>query len=83
MQPGVTTFSISEADPPETQVLQVLADVDLHHGEHSHSPPWDGLEVYGATPSPALQEALAEFGVDDILPTVDGFRCRRSVEGAA
>ena len=45
---GVTTFKFNAADTPEQICLAVLDDVDLHHGESSHYPPWSVLEVVGA-----------------------------------
>jgi hypothetical protein len=80
---GVTTFRIASTDLPDAQVLQVLDDVELHHGAHSHIPPWDGLEIYGAEPSTQLRAALAEFGVNTIEPIKGGFRCNRPAQGAA
>ena len=83
LERGVTTFRIADSDSPEAQVVQILGDLNLHHGEDSHTPPWDGLEIYGAAPSPTVRDALAAFGVDEIHPTPGGFRCKRSAAGAA
>src|SRR5262245_58348546 len=83
LERGVTTFKISDEQSSEQMVLSVLADVDLHHGEQSHSPPWDMLEVYGTHPTPAIRDALGAYEVGDIVPFANGFRCTRSPRGAA
>jgi hypothetical protein len=80
---GVTTFNVSDADSPEEMLVGVLADVDLHHGEYSHSPPWSVLEVYGALPTPAVRAALGKFGVNTFSTMGRGFHCSRPEEGAA
>jgi hypothetical protein len=46
LEQGVTTFKVRATDSPEQMVLGVLGDVDLHHGEYSHTPPWDTLEIW-------------------------------------
>jgi hypothetical protein len=83
LERGVTTFDVAEADSPEKMLIGVLATVDLHHGEYSHTPPWDSLEVYGSHATSAVREALAELGVSEVVDTQDGFRCSRPVESAA
>lgn len=76
LERGVTSFR-SDSASPEDALLGILGTLDLHHGEYSHSPQWDTLEVYGASPSPPVREALAEFGVDTFSVTPRGFRCSR------
>ena len=83
LEHGVTTFAVSSNDTPEDQVLGVLGDVDLHHGEYSHTPPWGAVEVCGVPPTPALRAALAQFGVVAFQETPSGFRCNRVLNGAA
>jgi hypothetical protein len=79
---GVTTFSAFRVDRPDEIVASMLETIDLHHGEYSHSPPWSVLEVYGASPSPSLAAALADYGFTDILPILGGFRASRSFHEA-
>lgn len=80
---GVTTFSAFRVDRPEETVASILETIDLHHGEYSHSPPWSVLEVYGASPSPFLAAALADYGFTDIIsPTSGGFKASRSFHEA-
>ena len=83
LETGVTTFKVSEGESPEDSFLRILGDVDLHHGEYSHEPAWDSLEVYGVLPTPPIRAALAEYEVTDIAPFLGGFTCRRRRAGAA
>jgi len=83
IEQGVTTFKIGAADNAEQIVMRALGPVDLHHGEHSHAPPWDTLEIYGASPTPTLRKALTDFGISDVHSIPGGFRGSRSLGGAA
>ena len=82
LENGITTFTVNEQDSSEAMLLQVLPDVDLHHGEYSHVPPWDTLEIYGAVVTPPVREALGELGVIQYKSTPYGFVCSRSAQGA-
>lgn len=74
---GVTTFNYDPTEAPEQILIERLADIDLHHGEHSHSPPWTALEVVGAKASPEVVEALSEYGAERIENTGAGFVAHR------
>jgi hypothetical protein len=80
---GVTTFKVRTTDSPDQMVLGALGAVDLHHGESSHAPPWDTLEIYGADATPLLRKALAYHGISHLHPIPGGFRASRSVGSAA
>ena len=80
---GVTTFRVGESDTPEAMLIGVLYMVDLHHGEYSHAPPWDTVEVFGVAATHAIREALAEYGVTEFHDTPEGFRFSRPITGAA
>jgi hypothetical protein len=82
LENGITTFTVGEQDSAESMLLQVLPEVDLHHGVYSHVPPWDTLEIYGAAVTPAVREALDELGIIQYIPTPYGFACSRSAPGA-
>lgn len=41
------------------------------------------LEVHGASATPVVRQALAEFGVSEIVDTSQGFCCSRPAEGGA
>jgi len=83
LERGITSFKALDSASPEEVLLGVIRTVDLHHGEYSHSPFWDTLEVYGASPSPPVREALAAYGVDTFSVTARGFLCSRPGAGAA
>jgi len=79
---GVTTFKVDPDARPEDWCAGVLSAVNLHHGRWSHAPPYGVLEVFGATPTPALRAALSTLGFHDITERDDGFRAASS-EAAA
>jgi hypothetical protein len=80
LERGITTFNVTDSQPPEEMFIDILGAVDLHHGEYSHTPPWDTLEVYGTSATSAVRRALAEFGVSEFVGISEGFRCTRPVE---
>lgn len=74
---GVTTFEFNANDRPEQTLLRVVEDVDLHHGQYSHDPPWTVLEVFGASPTEEVVAALGAYGVRRIEQTPRGFAAFR------
>jgi hypothetical protein len=74
---SITTFAVTAGMPPESQVLGVLVEVELHHGPHSQIPPWDTLEIHGASLSSALRSALEEYGVNSFHNAAGGFQATR------
>jgi len=80
---SITTFTISPGMPPESQVLGVLPDVELHHGPSSQVPPWDRLEIQGTSITSALRSALEEFGATSFRDVAGGFQAVRSSDRAA
>lgn len=74
---GITLFPSYGA--PEDSFLGVLDRVDLHHGEHSATPPYSLLEVVGCAPSEGVRAALAELGFDVGVGTPDGFSASRAI----
>jgi hypothetical protein len=73
---GVTIFRGEESDAVAS-CLDVLSQIDLHHGAHSHVPPYSGLDVIGAELAPELRAALAKYGMTELTPRTDGFRASR------
>jgi hypothetical protein len=59
---GVTIFEADLSEPPDERVVAILSDVELHHGEYSHDPPLNALEIHGATLTATLRAALADLG---------------------
>ena len=79
---GVTTFKVDLNASPEDWCAAVLSNVDLHHGRLSQDPPYEALEVFGATPTLALRAALSSFGFRQVTVREGGFRAASS-EAAA
>jgi len=75
---GVTTFRIDRGSAPEVWLAGVLPDVDLHHGEYSHVPPYAGIEVFGAGVTLVVREALGQLGIGNITERPGGFLAMRS-----
>jgi hypothetical protein len=44
-------------------LLNVMEDIEDHHGEYAHEPEWTELEIYGIDDADAVERALAEYGV--------------------
>jgi hypothetical protein len=80
---GITTFKVREHAAPDQIVLEALGPLDLHHGEYSHNPPWEVVEVYGATPTVELREVLQDMGVTEVSSIPGGFCATRSGSSAA
>jgi hypothetical protein len=57
---------------------RIAGDVDEHHGEFGHDPPWREIEVFGADLNDRLQNVFEELGAITFEKTRDGFVCRRS-----
>jgi hypothetical protein len=73
---GVTLFSAGEASP-EHEVISIFGTVEEHHGEYSHRPPLDEVEVLGADPTAEVRAELSAFGFTDIVPSGRGFLASR------
>lgn len=71
LESGVTTFEFApEASRPEV-VAAILGDIDLHHGEFSHDPPWSVIEIIGCSSTDSLAAAFAAFGAQLIATGAD------------
>ena len=73
---GVTTFRVDPASASGEWCAGILGAVHEHHGEFSHDPPYEGVEVYGAHSEPELLEAFAARGFTEVEQLPDGFRAR-------
>jgi hypothetical protein len=76
---GVTLFDVGADQSPAQMLLGILDVVTLHHGEHSHEPPWSVIEVVGCPLTEDVREAFAEHGATVEADGVLGFVARRSV----
>jgi hypothetical protein len=74
MSGAITTFKVRPSESPSAWALAILGDIDLHHGELSHTPAYSVLEVFGTTVTPDLREALEKYGLTEVESRVDGFR---------
>jgi len=75
---GVTTFRVDRSLTPEAWLVDILPTVDLHHGDYSHDPPYAGVAVFGANPTPEVRAALVEFGLVNVVERPGGFLATRS-----
>ncbi len=77
---GVTSFGASEQESPEEICARIVGDVDEHHNEFAHDPPWSEIEVFGVKLSPRLQDVFMEIGATAFEGTPNGFIGRRAPE---
>ena len=79
----ITTFDADPGASGEDAVLEILPDVELHHGEYSQSPSWQHLRVYGAEASAELDIVLRDFGFGEAEAVSNGFQCSKSEDPGA
>lgn len=70
---GLTTFLVDSSATPEEWCAQILWTVARHHDAYSHDPGYSGIEVFGAEPSEALVQALAELRLTEVRQFSGGF----------
>jgi len=75
---GLTTFVVDPDSTPEVWLADILPNVDLHHGEHSHVPPYAGIEVFGARANSVVRKVLQQLGIGRIKERPGGFIATRS-----
>jgi hypothetical protein len=73
---GITLFNGSGLSP-EAELVEILATIEEHHGEYSHTPALSAIEVFGAHPTAQVRAELSAYGFDDISPSPRGFTARR------
>jgi len=81
LESGTTLFSSPPTLETREDWLSLLGVIELHHGEYSHEPPVDELEVIGASVSAPVGSALSEYGYLEVSPTEDGFVARKPAQG--
>jgi hypothetical protein len=69
---GITTFWVEQNFDAETELIQKLTAIDLHHGPLSANPPYTRMQVFGAALSPAVREALVDYCFTEFRETPDG-----------
>lgn len=63
----------------EDQLLDLIHDVDLHHGAAGGHPPLGRLEVYGASLTAEVTKNLEQFGLTSVEETSGGFTAKAQV----
>jgi hypothetical protein len=71
---AITTFRVRAGEPPSVWAIEILGDIDLHHGEFSHAHGYSALEVIGTEATSDLRAALRECGLTELESRVGGFR---------
>lgn len=78
LESGATSFPCDDNDTPEQQLLDIISDVDLHHGQYSHKPPWSVIEVIGANLSDQVEKEFKEtFGITEFERSPNGFTAKK------
>jgi hypothetical protein len=75
--PGVTSFEATDNETAQAMCARISGDVEDHHGEFGHEPPWSEIEIVGAPLDPYLEGVFLEMGASHFEATPDGFVCRR------
>lgn len=70
---GLTSFKYDKNGNPESWLLDELQNIDLHHGEHSHKPPYSVINVVGTVCTDLISRELEEYGFVKHEPTPEGF----------
>jgi hypothetical protein len=68
---GVTTFRVDAGAESHVWAASVLGAIQDHHGEYSHDPPVDAVEIHGAVLTGELRAALAAHGFTQVEQTGD------------
>jgi len=74
---GITTFSVTDGERPSESCERILGDVDLHHGEFSHTPAYAEVRVIGAVLDEVLEAAFREYDFTVFERNAEGFIARR------
>jgi hypothetical protein len=79
---GITGFPYQQGVLAESCFLDLLGDVDLHHGPYSTTTPYTVLKVIGARLTPAIQCALSDLGFWELQQSPAGFTATRGEDEA-
>ena len=74
---GITSFAANEGESVEEMCVRIAEDIDEHHGEFAHDPPWTEIEVFGVPLSKRLEDVFIQLGATHFEPSREGFICRR------
>ena len=81
LERGATLFSAPPRLETREDWLSLLEVIELHHGEYSHQPPVDELEVIGTRASDEVRHALSEYGFLELTSSDEGFVARKPTSG--
>jgi len=70
---GITAFKFYPDGNPEDWFIDQMYDIDLHHGEYSHQPPYSVLNVVGVNWSDQIASELKKYGFTEYEITDEGF----------
>ncbi|HLX10282.1 MAG TPA: hypothetical protein VKY89_20705 [Thermoanaerobaculia bacterium] len=77
LERGATLFSSPPRLETHADWMSLIEAIEVHHGEYSHHPPVDEIEVVGAPASTPAVHALSEYGFRDITQSDHGFVARK------
>ncbi len=75
---GLSTFKREQEETCDALIIRLIDMIDEHHGEFAHDPEWSAIDVLGASPSNAIQEAAIAYGVYRCQAIPGGFRLYRT-----
>ena len=75
----ITSFVASKNGDAESDLIQILDTVDLHHGEHSSDPAYTHIEVLGCLPSEPIRTELEALRLQIISSTHEGFLAAKGI----
>jgi hypothetical protein len=70
---GITSFKVAPEKTPEDWLLGIMDALELHHGEHSQTPPYSVLRVVGTALTPRLKSEFDANGFERYEDVPDGF----------
>jgi hypothetical protein len=79
---GITGFPHSDSRAAAERFLDMLSDIELHHGPYSTSTPYTRLKVIGAHLTPAIRAALCDLGFLRLRQDPNGFTATRTEDEA-
>jgi hypothetical protein len=65
-KPLVSMWSAPRDGATEAELMGILEDIELHHGEYSHDPPVTALRVIGLAPGAHVVACLGSFGYTQV-----------------
>jgi len=73
---GITLFKVANEADAEANCINIISEVDLHHGVYSTGSRVAAVRVIGTRPSNKIRESLGAYGFVTFETTPDGFIAR-------